>query len=181
MFKNNSKDPYAGCTFRDLNNCGSGKYGEENLVTVSQLQKNTESHFKDLKVGYSNISVKYLKERHLIENRSGKLLSKMDEICPKHRESFGVCWKPSTVCQHPEHLVENQKHQGQYLEICYLTLKDMISTYQLGQNYVHRIIKKLQVLLLKLASCTLNSMFLVTVSVLKHVNFNICKNILCLY
>jgi hypothetical protein len=104
-----SNNPYAGCTFHDLNNCGKGKNGEERLINVLQLQNKTEDHFKNLRVGYSNIQLSYWKEQHLIENRSGKLLSEVDEICPKHRETFGIHWKPSTVCQHPEHTGKKTK------------------------------------------------------------------------
>ena len=40
------KDPYKNCVFRNHNNCGKGKYGEINMVNVSQLDSDTEIHFK---------------------------------------------------------------------------------------------------------------------------------------
>ena len=84
--------------FNELKNCGKRKYGEEVLIKTLELQNETQNHFKDLKVGFDNLSLKFWKEHHLIENRSGKQLSEADEICPKHRETFGIYWKPSTVC-----------------------------------------------------------------------------------
>jgi hypothetical protein len=111
MNESDSKSPYCGCKFHDLNTCGKGKHGREKIVKVVELGDNTENHFNDLKVDYSNISIKYLKEQHLIENRSGRLLSEVDEICPKHRETFGIYWKPSIVCQHPENIGKKPKNQ----------------------------------------------------------------------
>ena len=37
------------------------------------------------------------------------MLSGVDEICPKHREIFGVYWRPSLVCQHPDHTGKKPK------------------------------------------------------------------------
>lgn len=89
------------CVFSDISNCGKGRYGESGLVKVSELDSDIEQHFKKLKISWDNIKLQYWKEKHLIENRSKRALSDDNQICQKHRETYGIHWRPSLVCQHP--------------------------------------------------------------------------------
>jgi len=109
MNESDSKSPYCGCKFHDLNTCGKGKHGREKIVKVVELGDNTENHFNDLKVDYSNISIKYLKEQHLIENRSGRLLSEVDEICPKTEKLLVFIGNLLLFVSILKTLVKNQK------------------------------------------------------------------------
>ena len=42
-------------------------------------------------------------EKLLIENRLGRVMDESEQLCAYHRYSFGVCWYPSKICQHPHH------------------------------------------------------------------------------
>ncbi|CAF4477288.1 unnamed protein product, partial [Didymodactylos carnosus] len=47
-----------------------------------------------------------MNEKNLILNRLSKynlLIDNSMEICPKHRNTYGVGWNDQTTCHHPRH------------------------------------------------------------------------------
>jgi hypothetical protein len=58
-----------------------------------------------------------LTEVELIMNRAGvdtRKVEKVKEICPYHRFTYGVMWKPSKCCQYPLHSVKSKQGKLRY-------------------------------------------------------------------
>jgi hypothetical protein len=90
------------CVFYERGKCNvfHSKKGDihQQLVSVSML--NGDLHQHSLKIG---VNLSSFTERSLIMNRMGvsDICSDNDMICPYHRYSYGLFWRPSTLCQSP--------------------------------------------------------------------------------
>lgn len=91
------------CKF-DSPDCGEHKKSRKNgIYPMQQLTDEVIRHIENLGLRSTHFS---LSEKELIENRSGTRLSNDDCLCAFHRYKFGICWKPSSRCQHPQHARE---------------------------------------------------------------------------
>ena len=86
-----------------LSDCGPSR-GLAEYVELNSCNDDITSHLAKCHLSREDIS-----ERDLILARVGLL--DLDEkqietinVCPKHRHSLGKFWRPSKLCQYPEHV-----------------------------------------------------------------------------
>jgi hypothetical protein len=95
---------FSPCVFSQRGNCDFfySKKGDiyQGLISVSMLKEAVHQHSLHIGVDLSGFT-----ERSLIMNRMGvsDICDDNDVICPYHRYSYGVFWRPSTLCQSPYH------------------------------------------------------------------------------
>ena len=94
---------YQDCCYFD-GTCSKDRNGNYKLIEAKELKVDIRDYLKGLKISIENIPLKYLTEKSLIENRTGKGLGDCDKICPRHRQNHGIGWRQSKKCQHPQHL-----------------------------------------------------------------------------
>jgi hypothetical protein len=104
------------CIFRNLSDCGDYQWTHKTtykeLVSLEKLDNDISPHFVSLHLSTEesgNIS-----ERFLVNNRAGKCGPGPDNalVCPKHRFSLGIRWRPKQVCQHPNHTHTKHKKKA---------------------------------------------------------------------
>lgn len=71
------------------------------VIPLLSCTRDVRVHLKKVKVSSSSV----LSEAELILLRAG-IFDKEGEgvtVCPKHRDSLGLSWRPSRLCKHPMH------------------------------------------------------------------------------
>ena len=98
---------YEYCIAYSQGTCNSySKYKNnvDQLFHISELDKNMKPHLVKLKLKHEYDDCSSFTEKVLIENRLGKEFLNTDQICPYHRFTLGVEWRPKSSCQHPDHV-----------------------------------------------------------------------------
>lgn len=99
-------DCWNNCIFLHTGKCNkySGRTGAKgyDIQTFSTLNADVKAHMSSLQIPYDS----QLNEAMLVLNRAGLCTNDVSDdmqVCPYHRFSLGVKWKPSQRCQHPLH------------------------------------------------------------------------------
>ena len=101
---------FSECVFHKRGKCDMfwSKKGDirQELVSLSMLNGTVYQHSLNIGVDLSAFT-----ERSLVMNRMGvsDICDDNDMICPYHRYSYGVFWRPSSLCQSPYHNHEKPK------------------------------------------------------------------------
>ena len=99
------------CTFRKFSGvpCGlSSTSAFTEVINIKSCNRDVEKHLTRVKVSTRCVG----SEWELILARCGIFQYEGVEqftICPRHRDGFGIFWKPSTKCQHPLHGVSKRR------------------------------------------------------------------------
>ena len=100
---------YKNCCLFDkkLKQCGPCKQRSEvpkdGLCAISELKVDVSSYFLQNLRFKDQLFLNIWNERKLIENRVGRELSEESFICAFHRNAYGVGWRPTQHCCHPDH------------------------------------------------------------------------------
>jgi len=84
------KKPYEKCILNKEGGCGKDRSNSDGVIPATELNADVENHLQKLKI--SNVPLKFLNERNLIQDRLNRALFDEDFICSKHSlmESTGV-------------------------------------------------------------------------------------------
>lgn len=99
------------CSFANICHSGCGtstkSTKETNFIPISSCTRNVKPHLCRLNVSQSSIS----SEKDLILARAGLFEEEGNSltICPKHRDTLGLQWKPTKKCNHPLHRDSKRK------------------------------------------------------------------------
>jgi len=102
---------FSECVFYERGKCDffHNKKGNihQELVSLSALNGDVHQHGLYIGVDLSSFT-----ERSLVMNRMGvsDICDDNNKICPYHRYSYGLFWRPSTLCQSPYH--DGKKPKG---------------------------------------------------------------------
>ncbi len=128
-------DDLSRCVFYKEGKCNiylrqKGKFHRK-LVPLSMLNEDIRQHSVNITVDLSEYT-----ERSLIMSRMGvvDICSNDDVICPYHRYSYGIMWRPSTLCQSPYHNKKKPK-AAHVLRIDYYTKLIEIELFKGNKNY----------------------------------------------
>ncbi|CAF4535520.1 unnamed protein product [Rotaria sp. Silwood2] len=116
---------FSECVFHKRGKCDvfRSKKGDihQELVSLSMLNGSLHQHSLDIGVDLSSFT-----ERSLVMNRMvvPDICNDNDMICPYHRYSYGVFWRPSSLCQSPYHNHKRPK-----------------ATHSLGTDYYTKLIE----------------------------------------
>ena len=103
-------DVYAGCLLSNFGSCGPYlPRNEKELVPLKTLNNAVSDHFACLGIKALNQNCfkhDITAEKGLVCQRANlsKKVSEDGLICPKHRYTYGIYYRPSKLCLHPEHV-----------------------------------------------------------------------------
>ena len=106
------KNKYGTCSFFSDGKCGAHSKRTppiDCMFHMSDITEDVKPHLVALHVMKGQDSVEPWSERNLIENRIGRQLQEGEELCAYHRYSYGISWKQTKSCSHPDHAEEKRK------------------------------------------------------------------------
>ena len=103
--------------------CSLSKMYPKELTTVKLIdcKKNIITHLSKLKI-LNNIE----SEGHLIAARTGIFCPSLKlTVCPHHRYSLGIHWRPNTKCSYPDHTGDAKPYRAVGLQMSQVILEEL--------------------------------------------------------